>query len=171
MKSRLVFIILCCFISFGFAQNTSSIDFVIKNLGINVDGYFNTFTISAKIDIEGDLNSISGKIKASSIKTGIESRDEHLLKDDYFDSENHKFITLVGTELNKNTDNSYAVVANLTIKGITKAISLKVNIEKADDAYKMTASLEINRKDFNVGGGSFVLSKTVKINVIHYEKL
>jgi hypothetical protein len=28
---------------------------------------------------------------------------------------------------------------------------------------------EINRRDYDVGGGSFILGKTVKINVKHYQ--
>ncbi len=171
MKGYLFSILFCCFISFGFSQNTSSIDFVIKNLGINVDGHFNTFTVTADIDSKGNLKTISGKIKVSSIRTGMESRDEHLLKEDYFDIENHEFIVLESMSLNNTTDNLYAVSANLTIKGITKAVSIKVNIEKTKDTFKITSSFDINRKDFKVGGSSFVLSKTVRINVTHYEKL
>lgn len=171
MKGYLLSILFCCFISFGFSQNTSSIDFVIKNLGINVDGHFNTFTVTADIDSKGNLNTISGKIKVSSIRTGMESRDEHLLKEDYFDIENHESIVLESMSLNKKTDNLYAVSANLTIKGITKAVSIKVNVEKTNDTFKITSSFDINRKDFKVGGSSFVLSKTVRINVTHYEKL
>ena len=171
MKGYLLSILFCCFISFGFSQNTSSIDFVIKNLGINVDGHFNTFTVTADIDSKGNLKTISGKIKVSSIRTGMESRDEHLLKEDYFDVENHEFIALESMSLNKKTDNLYAVSANLTIKGITKAVSIKVNVEKTNDTFKITSSFDINRKDFKVGGSSFVLSKTVRINVTHYEKL
>jgi len=171
MKGYLLSILFCCFISFSFSQNTSSIDFVIKNLGINVDGHFNTFTVTADIDSKGNLNTISGKIKVSSIRTGMESRDEHLLKEDYFDIENHESIVLESMSLNKKTDNLYAVSANLTIKGITKAVSIKVNVEKTNDTFKITSSFDINRKDFKVGGSSFVLSKTVRINVTHYEKL
>jgi len=171
MKGYLLSILFCCFISFGFSQNTSSIDFVIKNLGINVDGHFNTFTVTPDIDSKGNLKTISGKIKVSSIRTGMESRDEHLLKEDYFDIENHEFIVLESMSLNNTTDNLYAVSANLTIKGITKAVSIKVNIEKTKDTFKITSSFDINRKDFKVGGSSFVLSKTVRINVTHYEKL
>ena len=66
-----------------FAQ-TASIDFVIKNLGINVDGHFNTFTITTTFDSENSLKSVSGEIEVKSIKTGIKSRDEHLLEEDYF---------------------------------------------------------------------------------------
>ncbi len=76
-----------------------------------------------------------------------------------------------GTAINKKTDNVYKVIANLSIKGITKEISITVNIEKTSDGYKVSSKFEINRKDFKVGGSSFVLNKTAKINVIHYQKL
>lgn len=171
MKSYLFSIIFCCFISFGFSQNTSRIDFVIKNLGINVDGHFNTFTIITEIDSVGSIKGISGKIKASSVRTGMESRDDHLLKEDYFDVEQHEFIILESITLSKNTNHSYAVKANLTIKDTTKEVNILVNVEKRNDGYKVTSSFEINRKDFNVGGNSFVLSKRVRINVIHYHTL
>ncbi len=171
MKRYLFLIVLSCSILSGFAQNSSSINFIIKNIGINVDGHFNTFKITTDFDAEGNLNNIFGKIKVASIRTGIESRDEHLLKEDYFDVENHEFIILEGTAINKKTDNVYKVIANLSIKGITKEISITINIEKTSYGYKVSSNFEINRKDFKVGGSSFVLSKTAKINVIHYQKL
>ena len=170
MKRYSLLVFLFCTFFFGFSQNSSSIDFVIKNLGINVDGHFNTFTISPELSSDGKLTGISGKITVSSIKTGIDSRDEHLLEEDYFDTKNHKFIQLKSTSVKKSTSNSYTVKANLTIKGTTKAIEIKVIVDKSSDNYKIKSSFEINRKDFDVGGGSFVMSKTVKINVIHYEK-
>lgn len=170
MKRYLLPFIFFCVFSFGFSQNNSSIDFEIKNLGINVDGHFNTFTIKTKFNSEAELIAISSKIEAVSIKTGIDSRDEHLLEEDYFDTENHKYIQLKSTNVKKSTSDSYIVKANLTIKGTIKAIEIKVTVDKGSDNYKIKSSFEINRKDFDVGGGSFVMSKTVKINVIHYEK-
>ena len=170
MKHCLFWIVFCCSILSGFSQNNSSINFVIKSLGINVDGHFNTFTIKTDFDEEGNLTRLFGTIKVSSLRTGIESRDEHLLEEDYFNAENHEFITLESTALNKKTNNSYAIVTNLSIKGITKEISIRVNVERTSGSYKLTSSFEINRRDFKVGGSSFVMSKTVKINVIHYQK-
>jgi len=169
MKTRLIFIGLVCLSLFGFAQKTS-VDFEIKNLGVTVDGHFNTFTIDAELDSTGELISISGKILVSSIKTGIESRDEHLLEEDYFNTEKFKYILLESTSINKSTNSSYNIKANLTIKGKTKAINIKVTVDKSTDFCKVMSNFEINRKDFDVGGGSFVMSKTVKINVIHYQK-
>ncbi len=171
MKRFFCYILLCFCVSFGFSQNSSSINFVIKNVGINVDGDFKTFTINTDFDTNGTLNSVSGEITVASIITGIDSRDEHLLEEDYFDSENHKFIILQSTSISKKGDNSYTVKANLSIKGTTKAVNVAVKVVKANDKYEVTSNFEIDRKDFKVGGSSFVMSNTVKIKVIHYQKL
>lgn len=172
MKRLFCFLLLLCFcVAFAFAQNNSSVNFVIKNIGINVDGDFKTFTINTDFDTNGTLNSVAGKITVASLVTGMESRDEHLLEEDYFDSENHKFIILQSTSIGKKEDNNYTVKANLSIKGITKVVNVTVNVLKTNGKYKVTSNFEINRKDFDVGGSSFVMSNTVKINVIHYQKL
>ena len=163
-------LILCVVItSFAYTQNTSSIDFIIKNLGVNVDGHFNTFTINAAFNADAELTNVSGEITVASIKTGIESRDEHLLKDDYFDVENHPLITLKSRSISKLSDTEYSVIAELTIKGKTKEITIPVLVQRTDSKYKIAASFAINRRDFDVGGGSFVMSKTVKIEVTHFQ--
>lgn len=171
LKRFLLFVICFCCLSVGYSQSKSSIDFVIRNVGINVDGHFETFNIETNFDATGKLLNIKGIIKAASIKTGIESRDEHLLKDDYFDVENYDNITLVSKTIEPESEGIFSVVATLTIKEKTKEIRITVNRDKADDKYIMTSNFAINRKDFDVGGGSFVLSNTVKISVLHFHKL
>ena len=86
-----LFLFLLCF---GNAHTQdSSIDFVIRNLGVNVDGHFNTFIIEAGFDEEVKLKSIASKIQVPSIETGMESRDEHILEEDYFEQhDNHRVI-------------------------------------------------------------------------------
>ncbi len=172
MKRYLFFVLLCCCVSFGFSQNTSTIDFAISNLGIKVDGHFNSFSVTTKFnEANSELETISGSIAVSSIETGIDSRDEHLLDEDYFNAEKHKQITLKSESVTKVSDSQYKVKASLKIKGITKQITIKVDVVKTNDSYKVSSSFEIDRKDFKVGGSSFVMSKTVKINVIHYQNL
>lgn len=166
---RFITLLFICLCFTGFTQE-SSIDFVIKNVGINVDGHFNTFTIRANISEKGKLESITSTIDVKSIETGIDSRDEHILKDDYFDAEKHKSIALKSTKINQLDTDSFEVVANLTIKGKTKTITLPVSLQKLESQYKITSYFEINRKDFDVGS-SFVLGKTVKISVVHYQDL
>ena len=172
MKRCLLFLCLCCFPSFGLCQNTSSIDFVIKNLGINVDGYFNTFSIVTKFNERTlELEQISGSIDVSTIKTGIDSRDQHLLEEDYFNVATYKQITLTSTSVTKVSDTQYMVKAHLKIKGITKQLNLKVDVVKTNGSYKIASTFQIDRKDFKVGGSSFVMGKTVKINVIYYQRV
>ena len=172
MKHYLFGALLCCFVSIGISQNTSTIDFVISNLGINVDGHFNTFSVTTKFnDANSELERVSGSITVASIETGIDSRDEHLLEEDYFNVEKYKLITLKSESVTKVSDRQYMVKANLKIKGITKTVSIRLKVEKINDSHKVSTSFEINRKDFKVGGSSFVMSKTVKINIVHYQNL
>ena len=170
-QRRFIILFLTFFcLSNAYAQE-SSIEFVIRNLGVNVDGHFNTFQIAASINEDGELENIISTIKVASIETGIESRDEHILKEEYFDAEKHKSIVLKSTEIKKLKIDTYEVVAKLTIKGKTKTITIPVTMQKVEGKYKIASSFEINRKDFDVGGGSFVLGKTVKISVVHYQDL
>lgn len=171
MKHFLLFVICFCCFSVSFSQNKSSIKFEIRNFGINVDGYFNTFNIVTDFNTKGELIGVKSKIKVASIETGIESRDEHLLNTDYFDAENHEYIILESKTINKKSDTVYDVVSNLTIKGKTKEIRIKVNCDKINNQYKITSNFDLNRRDFNVGGGSLVMSNTVKIKVLHYQNL
>lgn len=171
MRRFIVF--LCLFILgyFSFSQTESRIDFVIKNVGINVDGHFNEFNILGIFNPEGKLRSVSGEIKVASIETGIESRDEHLLEDDYFDGVNHPKITLVGISGIEKADGVYDFNCDLTIKGTTRKITIPVEVVAEGDYWKIKSNFQINRRDFDVGGGSFVLSKTVKIEVVHYQPI
>ena len=63
------------------------------------------------------------------------------------------------------------MITDLTIKGKTKEISVTVNRDKINNQYKITSSFKINRRDFDIGGRSIVMSNTVKINVVHYYNL
>ena len=171
MKRYLLFLVCICCLSLGFSQNKSSIDFVIRNVGINVDGHFEVFNIETDFDATGKLLRIKGIIKASSIKTGIDSRDEHLLKADYFDIENYENITLVSKIIESKPDGVFSVLAILAIKDKSKEIVIKVNRDKVDNHYKMTSNFTINRRDFDIGGRSFILGNMVKINVLHFHKL
>lgn len=168
---RLIRVILIVISILGNAQNVDSIDFTIRNLGVNVDGHFNDFDIKTEFDTDSGLVSIFGKIDVATIETGIDSRDEHLLKEDYFYQTKFKHITLQSTSIKREGDYNYSVTAKLTIKGKTKQITIPVKIEVQNNKVKVVSTFEINRRDFDVGGGSFVMSKTVKIQVRHYQDL
>ena len=100
-----------------------------------------------------------------SIATGIEDRDKHLLEEEYFNASTYHNITFVTTKIEKSTQGTYFLRANLTIKGITKKVTVPINFQQTDHNIMIQAAFEINRRDFNVGGGSMIMSKKVKIHV------
>jgi len=77
----------------------------------------------------------------------------HLKSDDFFGVEKFPTSKLVFTKVTASGKNSYEVAGNLTIKGITKAITLDVSIYGS----KATATMKVDRAQFDVryGSGSF----------------
>lgn len=78
----------------------------------------------------------------------------HLSSDDFFGIENHKTATLKITEANKRGDsNNYEVMADLTIKGITKPIEFVAQVR--DHGAKADISIDRTLYGIKYGSGSF----------------
>ncbi|MFY0602370.1 MAG: YceI family protein [Flavobacteriaceae bacterium] len=174
MINKLITLIFLMFISFGYSQdwnqkkNQTKVVFKIKNFGLTVDGDFSSVVIKTNFDASNLKQSyITATIPVKSISTGNKSRDKHLLKKDYFNESNFKNITLKSTKISKNVDGIFILYADLTIKGKVEKVEIPMQISKIDSTLSIKANFQINRKIFNVGGGSFILSKTVKIQVTY----
>lgn len=175
---KIVLYSLISFISFSLpAQNSanpsteSSISFKIKNFGVNVDGHFEVNSISAKFNSEKELIDVSASIEVKSITTGMQSRDKHLLEEDYFNADKFPKIVFETVDIKKESSQNYILTAYLYIKGIKRKISIPIYVEQSINSLLITSDFEINRKDFDVGKGSLVLGKTVKISVKHVQKM
>jgi len=70
--------------------------------------------------------SFSASIAASSIDTGNADRDNHLRSADFFDTDNHAAITFESREIERVSDTSLKVTGDLTIRGVTKSVTLDV---------------------------------------------
>lgn len=77
----------------------------------------------------------------------------HLKSDDFFGVEKHPTSKLVFTEVKANGKNSYEVTGDLTIKGITKAVTFDLSVYGS----KATATMKVDRSEYDVryGSGSF----------------
>ncbi|HAH22791.1 MAG TPA: hypothetical protein DCL77_03340 [Prolixibacteraceae bacterium] len=156
----------------------SEILFKVKHLMItNVKGEFRKFT--GEINSVGDdfsAASVNVTLDASSIFTNDDNRDTHLKSADFFDVENHRELTFVGTSLKKLDDDNYELKGNLTIKGISREVKLDVEFGGINkDPWgneKAGFSLEgkINRKDWGLNWnaaletGGVLVSDEVKIS-------
>jgi polyisoprenoid-binding protein YceI len=156
----------------------SEVEFKVKHLMIStVTGKFGSY--NAEVTTPGDDFSqakIHFTADAASVNTGNEQRDGHLKSDDFFNAEQFPQIVFDSTGVNKVSDTEYKVTGDLTIRDITKSITLDVefNGTMSDPYGQFKAGFEvtgkINRKEFGLKwsatteAGGIVVSDDVKIH-------
>jgi polyisoprenoid-binding protein YceI len=135
------------------------------------------------------LSSVEATIDASGIWTGEPQRDAHLRSADFLDVEHHPQITYRGAHVELIGDHDYLVTGALTIRGVTRSVSLRVIYlgqwqtpwweqqagEWIDKGPRLragfVATTEINRQDFGVrwndtmDKGGVVVGDTVSITI------
>lgn len=136
----------------------SEVTFKVKHMMIsNVTGNFTKFNVNAETEADDFSKSkISFTADVNSINTNNEQRDGHLKSPDFFDTEKYPQLKFESSQLEKKSDDEYALHGNLTIRDVTKPVNLKVDFGGiAKDPYgnvKAGFTLEgkINRKDFGL---------------------
>ncbi len=136
----------------------SEITFKVKHMMItNVTGNFTDFSVNTTTDGEDFSNAeISFAAKTNSVNTGNEQRDGHLKSTEFFDTEKFSELTFNATNLVKVDAENYKLSGNLTIKDVTKPISLNAEyggIQKdpwGNIKAGFTITGKINRKDFGL---------------------
>jgi len=106
----------------------SEVNFKIKHLVVSsVRGHFDDFkaTIEAEKEDFSDAN-IEFEADTNSINTRNNDRDAHLKSADFFDAQKYEKISFVSTSAEKVSDYELKVKGNLTIRDITKEITLDV---------------------------------------------
>lgn len=155
----------------------SEIQFKVKHLVIStVTGYFSEFkgfATTPEDTFEGGEINIS--INTESINTNNSQRDTHLKSEEFFEISKFKDLTVKTTSIKQISDDEYTIIADFTIKGITKSIEFKGEYGgKAKDGYGNTkvglqVTGKINRKDFGLNwnavieGGGLTVSEEVKL--------
>lgn len=137
----------------------SSASFSIKHMMIaKVHGGFEKLSGKLVLDpSKPETASIEAVIDSSSINTREPKRDEHLRSADFFDVENFPTLTFKSKEINRAGDGELKVVGDLTIRGITKQVTLDVDgpSEELKDPWGNTkigasGTTKIKRKDFGL---------------------
>lgn len=157
----------------------SNVEFKVKHLMINtVTGSFKTFDINVEGQNEDftDAN-ITFTADVASITTGIEDRDNHLRSDDFFNAEKFPKMTFTSTSMEKTGDDTYKLTGDLTIRDITKTVTLDAEFGGTMvDPYGNTKagfelSGKLNRKEFGLKwdaiteAGGVVVSDQVRLHL------
>jgi polyisoprenoid-binding protein YceI len=136
----------------------SRIGFVARHAMVTkVRGSFNEFEGTGHFDAEQpERSTLSVTIQAASIDTRNADRDAHLRGNDFFDMERFPTITFTSTAISALGDDGYRVVGDLTIKGVTKSVTVDLELSgTAVDPWGNTrlgleGSTVINRKEWGV---------------------
>ena len=122
-----------------------------------VRGHFAAFEGTATLDGVDPTNSVAAlTIEVLSIDTAQAQRDEHLRTNDFFDAAAFPTITFTSTGVTVVDAENFLLVGDLTIKGVTKAVSIAFeHTGTAKDPYgNLRAGFEgkalVNRKDFGI---------------------
>jgi polyisoprenoid-binding protein YceI len=155
----------------------SEVQFKVKHLVIStVSGFFKSFAGELITDNNDFENAeIDFTLDIDSIDTNQSQRDEHLKSAEFFDAAQYPQISFKSSSFTKTGDDEYALKGDLTIKDVTKPVTLDVEFGgSAADFYGQTKagfeiSGKINRKEFGLTwdgvteAGSIVVGEDIKL--------
>jgi len=173
MKKSILFI-LTIFISgsvfaqYKPAEQGSSVNFTIKNLGFGVDGTFKGLQGEITFDPANPAASaFDVTIDASTVNTDNSLRDGHLKGDSYFDVKNYPRIHFLSTKVSGGKNGAYNITGKLTIKKTTRVISFPFTATPSNGGFVFKGTFNINRKDYDVGGTSTISDNLdVSLNIL-----
>jgi len=102
-------------------------------------------------------SSVTATIDVASIDSGVEKLDNHLISGDMFDVEKFPEITFQSTSVTRSGADSGTITGDLTLMGMTKAVTLDVTFNKAGKnrggGHKVgfSATTDLVRSEWNLG--------------------
>jgi len=133
---------------------------------------FNNTSGNIVLDRTAKNAAVDITIDMTSVDTGVAEFDEHIQAGDLFDTANHPTATFTSTKVNFNGDVPATIEGELTIKGITRPVTLTVTSFQAmphpmleKDAIGANAHVVIRRSEFNAGKFAPHVGDEVRIDI------
>lgn len=155
----------------------TAVTFQVRHLFSKVPGRFTDFSGTLWIDrADYSKSRVEVTIQAASIDTDQDQRDNHLRSDAFFDVANHPTLTFKSTAVRPQGDKKLAIEGDLTIRGVTKRVTLDTDILGYATLYNVErvgfeARTTIDRTDYGVSwndaveGGGYLLGHDVEITI------
>ena len=156
----------------------SRVGFVARHLMVSkVRGSFGDASGTITIADDPADSSVQVSIKTDTITTGVEARDNHLRSGDFIESAKYPTIDFRSTRLEPKGGNEFLVHGELTIKDVTRPVTLDVEFEGAvlspygKEVVGFSASTEIDREEWGITWnqaletGGVMVGKKVKIEI------
>lgn len=147
--------------------------FEYSHFGYSIQlSHFDKTSGKITLDRAAKTGTVDVVIDAKSVNTGSALFNEHIQAEDYFYTAKYPTITFKSSNLKFDGDKLVAVNGDLTIKGVTKPVTLTVNsflcmphpmLKK--DACGATATTKIKRSDFNAGKNAPYVGDEVTLTI------
>lgn len=147
-------------------------NFTISHLGFStLHGRFGTTSGKLEMDQAKGTGSVDIVIDAASVDTGFKKRDDHLRSPDFFNANEFPEITFKSSKVTF-AGKGATVVGDLTIKGVTKSVSLAVDSINCGvhpfskkNVCGFNATTQIKRSDFGVKYGLPAIGDEVNLTI------
>ena len=156
----------------------SDISFTVRHMMVSkVRGRFGTFEGEIVTAPDPLDSSVTATIDLGSVDTNNPQRDAHIRSSDFFAVDAHPTMTFRSTRIRPAGDGLYVVDGELTLRGITRELSLDLEFNGfGPDPYGGTragfsATTELNRRDFGIDidmpldGGGVVVGDKVSVSL------
>jgi polyisoprenoid-binding protein YceI len=152
--------------------------FVARHMLTKVRGRFKEVSGSVEIGEGLEDSSVQVEIQAASIDTNQEMRDNHLRSPDFLDVEKFPVLSFRSTALRPTSDSEFELDGELTIKDVTRPVTLKgellgwgAGMKEGQTVASFSAKTTIDREDWDmtwnmvVETGGFLVSKRVDLEI------
>jgi polyisoprenoid-binding protein YceI len=164
--------------TYQFDNSHTTVGFQVRHIFTMLGGKFQDFSGTIRVDrANPEASSVEFTIQAATVFTNDAKRDEHLRTPDFFDVANHPTITFKSTSVEAAGESLYAVTGDLTMRGVTKRVTLPVRfLGEGKDPWgteKMGFELAttLNRQDYGINWnkaldqGGFLVGDEVKVQI------
>jgi len=143
------------------------VSFEIHNAGLPVRGTFENLDVEIAFDpAEPASGSFVGRIDPASIETGIAMRDRHLAGRQFFDVRTFPHMEMRSASIAP-TDRPgwFRGEFDVVIRDVTRRVPVLFRFEEAGDGASLSGELSVDRVEFGVGDGGFLLGDEVTVTV------
>jgi len=159
----------------------SKISFMAYTKLFDAEGIFKKWDVSGDINAEDFTKSnITVTVKTASVDSNSGQRDDHLREEDFFWVKKHPNATFKSSKITHREGERYNVVGVLTIRGVSKKISMPLTVAKIEskdgkNRIRIRGKKQLKRQDFGLNYKSGLLIPTIRddvdliidVNLIH----
>jgi polyisoprenoid-binding protein YceI len=155
----------------------TAVEFVARHMLTKVRGRFGTFSGVIRVGEVPEESTAEVEIEAASIDTNTPDRDNHLRSPDFLDVAKYPKLTFKSTALRRTGPDTFELDGNLTIKDVTRPVTLEAEFLGVTDSpfgtkvASFSARAEIDREDWGmtwnvvIETGGLLVGKKVAIEL------